>query len=78
MEDGVGLRMSSKDKSTVKQFRAGMGKPLAQAEFEELVAANQELQKRNPFGSEPHRKAHEAIRRAVKDFKGIDIGDYND
>ncbi len=70
--------MSRKDKSTVKETRTGMGKPLTQAEFDAVITANQQIQKRNPFGSEPHRNSYEAIRKAVKDFKGIDIGDYAD
>lgn len=46
--------------------------------FDRIVAENQEIQKRNPYGSEPHRKAYEAIRKAVRDFQGKDIGEYED
>jgi hypothetical protein len=53
-------------------------KPLTQEQFDGIIAANQEIQKRNPFGSEAHRKAYEAIRKAVKDFKGHDIGEYSE
>ena len=47
-----------------------------QEQFDAIVSENQEIQKRNPFGSEPHRKAYDAIRQAVLTFKGNDIGDY--
>jgi hypothetical protein len=53
-------------------------KPMTKAEFDEIIAANQEVQKRNPFGSEPHRKAYEAIRKAVSEYHGKDIGEYTD
>ena len=53
-------------------------KTLTKEQFDATIAANQEIQKRNPFGSEAHRKAYEAIRKAVKDFKGHDIGDYSE
>lgn len=53
-------------------------KPLTQEQFDAIVAANQEIQKRNPFGSKAHRNAYEAIRKAVKEFKGIDIGRYSE
>ena len=44
--------------------------------FDRIVAENQAIQKRNPFGSEPHRRAYAAIRRAVLDYQGNDIGEY--
>jgi hypothetical protein len=47
-------------------------------QFDKITAENQEIQKRNPYGSEPHRKAYEAIRKAVRDFQGHDIGEYED
>ena len=47
-------------------------------EFDKIITENQEIQKRNPYGSEPHWNAYEAIRKAVKDFQGHDIGDYAD
>jgi len=46
------------------------------AEFTASIADQQEIQKRNPFGSPEHRAAYEKIRRLVKAFKGVDIGDY--
>ena len=51
---------------------------ITKEEFDKIIAANQEIQKRNPFGSEGHRKAYEAIRKAVKDLKGYDIGEYSE
>jgi len=51
---------------------------MTEDQFDKIIAENQEIQKRNPFGSEPHRKAYEAIRKAVKDFQGNDIGEYED
>lgn len=53
-------------------------KTLTKEQFDAIIAANQEIQKRNPFGSDAHRKAYEAIRQAVKDFQGKDIGDYSE
>jgi hypothetical protein len=70
--------MNGKGKSTVKRPRDGAGKPATQAAFDAVIAANQEIQKRHAFGTEPHRRAYEAIRKAVKDFHGKDIGDYED
>lgn len=58
----------------VKSSKAKMTKE----RFDRIVAENQEIQKRNPYGSEPHRKAYEAIRKAVRDFQGKDIGEYED
>lgn len=49
---------------------------MTKEQFDKIIAENQEIQKQNPFGSEPHRKAYEAIREAVKDFQGHDIGEY--
>lgn len=45
-------------------------------QFDRIIAESQAVQKRNPFGSEPHRRAHDAIRQAVLDFHGTDIGEY--
>jgi len=70
--------MRSKTKTPKVQAEGSAVSTLTQAEFNAVITANQEIQKRNPFGSEPHRNAYEAIRKAVKDFKGIDIGDYAD
>jgi hypothetical protein len=58
----------------VKSSKAKMTKE----RFDRIVAENQEIQKRHPFGSDPHRQAYEAIKRAVKDFHGQDIGEYED
>lgn len=49
---------------------------LTQEQFDKIVADAQDLQKRNPWGSPPHREAYEAIRAAVLNFKGHDIGRY--
>ena len=43
---------------------------------ERLIAALQQVQKENPFGSKLHREAHDKIREIVKCWKGTDIGDY--
>ncbi len=51
---------------------------MTQAEFNEVIVKNQEIQKRNPFGSKEHRAAYDAIREAVKEFHGNDIGEYEE
>ena len=56
----------------------GFCSAMTKDQFAKLIAENQAIQKRNPYGSEPHRKAYEAIRKAVKDFHGQDIGEYED
>ena len=45
-------------------------------DFNRAIAEQQEIQKRNPFGSEAHKRADARIRELVKQHKGIDIGDY--
>ena len=45
-------------------------------DFEAEVKRQQNIQKRNPYGSKAHRKAFERIRKMVKENKGIDIGSY--
>ena len=47
-----------------------------QEQFDAIVREQQDIQKRNPFGSPEHRAAYDAIRQAVWDFHGNDIGDY--
>jgi hypothetical protein len=47
-----------------------------QEQFDKILAENQAIQKRNPSGSEAHRKAYETIRAAVRKFLNIEIGDY--
>jgi len=48
-----------------------------QSTFDQLVLKGQELQKRNPFGSELHRKGYEIVRQAVIGFFGEDkLGEY--
>jgi hypothetical protein len=47
-------------------------------QFDTIINKNQKIQKRNPYGSRQHRKAYEAIRKAVRKFKGRDIGEYED
>ena len=49
---------------------------MSKAQFNQIVKAQQEIQKRNPYGSAEHRKAYDALRKAVKAFTGNDIGDY--
>ena len=49
---------------------------LTKEQFDKIINENQGIQKRNPFGSEAHRRAYEAIKKAVKDFQGHDIGEY--
>jgi hypothetical protein len=44
--------------------------------LERILAENQAIQKRNPSGSEAHRKAYETIREAVGKYLNIDIGEY--
>lgn len=51
---------------------------ITKAQFDRTIASNQEIQKRNPFGSKKHRAAYDAIRAAVKEFHGKDIGEYED
>ena len=48
-----------------------------QATFDAQVLEGQELQKRNPFGSELHRKGYEIVRQACIQFFGQDkLGEY--
>lgn len=51
-------------------------KKLTKEQFEKIVKDAQEVQKRNPWGSKPHKDAYAVIRQAVKDFHGNDIGEY--
>jgi hypothetical protein len=51
---------------------------MTQERFNEVIEKNQETQKRNPFGSKEHRSAYDAIRAAVKEFHGNDIGEYEE
>jgi len=43
---------------------------MTKEQFDKIIAGNQAVQKRNPCGSEPRRKAYEAIRKAVRTFQG--------
>jgi hypothetical protein len=65
MEGGVGLM---KKKTFVPK--------IDKRQFDRIIADSQGVQKRNPFGSEPHRRAYAAIRQAVLDHHGNDIGEY--
>jgi hypothetical protein len=51
------------------------GTTMTEQEFNELVAAFQEIQKRNPPASAAWRAAHYGLRALVLKFKGVDIGD---
>ena len=52
---------------------------LSKEDFDKEIATGQELQKRNPPGSELHRKGFEIVRKAVIDFTGQDkVGNYED
>lgn len=46
------------------------------AVFDAIIAEQQEIQKRNPFGSPEHKAAYARIRELVRLHKGVDIGDY--
>jgi hypothetical protein len=45
---------------------------------ERMVAACQQIQRENPYGSKPHRQAYAKLREVVKAWKGIDIGEYDE
>ena len=53
------------------------GGPINRDTFEKAVAVGQGLQKRNPYGSELHRKGYEIIRHATVRYFGEDkLGEY--
>jgi hypothetical protein len=45
---------------------------------ERMVAACQQIQRENPYGSKAHRAAYDKLREVVKVWKGIDIGEYDE
>jgi len=49
---------------------------MSKEQFDKTVTDAQNIQKRNPWGSKPHREAYDVIRAAVLSFKGLDIGEY--
>lgn len=49
---------------------------MTKEQFDKAVADAQEIQKRNPFGSQAHREAYGSLRKIVKQFTGSDIGEY--
>ena len=53
------------------------GGPINRDTFEKAVAVGQGLQKRNPYGSELHRKGYEIVRQATVRYFGEDkLGEY--
>lgn len=64
-------------KERIAQLRINGYERTADAvEFCVLVAEQQEIQKRHPFGNFYHRRAHDKIREATLAYKGVDIGEY--
>lgn len=74
------MRQTGPNKRQLKIFTGAVDNlgMKSKEDFESCVKAQQDIQKRNPYGSAEHRRAYEAIRALIIAQGYPDCGDYEE
>ena len=69
MTSGLNLKGCCKKHTPMKAKKPNQAPLMTKAEFDQIMLANQETLKRDPFGTESGRKEAEALRKGYEDLK---------